>query len=338
MRSDLATRDHTDKSIEPAVTEPPTAHGPARRLLGRALPGWLKPRLGQLRAQYSPRPLTVPAGYCRVTPPNPAPTISVVTPSLNHGRFIARTIESILGQAYPELEYIIMDGGSIDETLDIVDRYRDQIHHFESGPDAGQASAINRGFAHSSGEIMAWLNSDDLLLPGSLARVANLFADHPEVDLIYGHRVLIDEEDRDIGIWITPPHGPDSLKWFDFLPQETAFWRRSLWERAGGIDEAIGVAFDWDLFLRFQAAEARIVRIPRLLGGFRLHPGQKTQVHQRTALAELAEIRQRANGRPISLDEARARVDHMRLMSLPRYAWHRCAARISSRRVPVFPS
>jgi carbamoyltransferase len=319
------------------VTNPPSSHGRLRRAIGRASPQWIKPRLGDLKAQYRPRPLTVPLSYERTRAPVPAPLISIVTPSLNHGAYIESTILSVVNQRYPRLEYVVMDGGSSDGTAEILERRRDHLHHFQSAPDEGQGSAINSGFVRSSGEIMGWVNSDDLLLPGSLAYVALIFDRHPDVDLVYGHRILIDEEGRDIGIWVTPPHRPDSIRWFDFLPQETAFWRRRVWDRVGGIDESIGVALDWDLFLRFQEAGAKIRRLPRFLGAFRLHAGQKTRVHQEVALAELAEIRDRCAGRHVDLDEARSRVDRLRLQSLPHYLWHRCAASLSTRRIPALP-
>lgn len=317
------------------MTEPPSSHGRLRRTIGRNLPRWVKPRLGEARAQYRPRRLSVPARYERAEPPDPAPGISLVTPSLNHRDYVESTIESVLSQAYPRLQYAVMDGGSTDGTAAVMDRYKDQFHHFESRSDAGQANAINRGFANCDAEIMGWLNSDDILLPGSLAYIAGIFDEHPEVDLIYGHRILIDEDGRDIGIWVTPRHSADALRWFDFLPQETVFWRRSLWERAGGIDEGIGVAFDWDLFLRFQETGAVIRRVPRFLGGFRLHPEQRSRVHHDAAQEELAQIRERWNGRPVGLDEARSRVDALRLRSLPHYAFHRLSTSIPIGRVPV---
>ncbi len=306
-------------------------------MIGRALPGWVKPRLGEARPQYRPRPLSVPARYGKAQPPDPAPSISIVTPCLDHRAYVGSTIESVIGQGYPRLQYAVMDGGSTDGTVEVVERYRDRLHHLQSGSDAGQASAINRGFEHCAGEIMGWINSDDLLLPGSLAYVAGVFAKHPEVDLVYGHRVLLDEEGRDVGIWVTPRHCADSLRWFDFLPQETVFWRRRLRDRAGGLDEGIEVAFDWDLFLRFQETGARILRVPRFLGGFRLHPRQRSRVHHEAAQDEIAAIRERWNGRPVDLDEARSRVDGLRLRSLPHYTFHRLSSSIPIGRVPVAP-
>src|SRR5262249_23541680 len=144
-------------------------------------------------------------------------------------------------------------------------------------PDEGQTQAINLGFQHTSGEIMAYLNSDDLLLPGSLAYVAGYMAAHPEVDVVYGHRILIDECDDEVARWVLPRHDDRVLTWANFVPQETLFWRRRIWERVGGtLDASFQFAMDWDLILRFREAGARFVRLPRFLGAFRVHARQKT--------------------------------------------------------------
>jgi hypothetical protein len=146
---------------------------------------------------------------------------------------------------------------------------------------------------------MAWLNSDDVLFPGALACVADFFARHPDVDVVYGHRVLIDENDREIGRWILPAHEDYVLSWADFVPQETLFWRRSLWERIGGsVDESFRFAMDWDLLLRFRDAGARFRRIPAFLGGFRVHAQQKTTAGiSDIGFAEMDRLRERALGR-----------------------------------------
>jgi glycosyltransferase involved in cell wall biosynthesis len=259
--------------------------------------------------------------------------ISLVTPSLDDGRFIADALASVLDQGYPELEYVVMDGGSTDGSVETIGRHRGRLHHFESKPDAGHAAAINEGFTHCSGEIMAWLSADDLLLPGALAYVARYFAEHPDVDMVYGHRIILDEAGRDIGLWVTPRHRRQTLLWFDYLPQETAFWRRRLWDRAGGIDESFSVAFDWDLFLRFQEMGARIVRLDRLLGAFRVHPDQQSERHREQALMQLAAIRDRTHGRPVTLAEAKARVDAVRLRSVPLYARYRLMGWLRGRRI-----
>src|SRR5262249_1995819 len=179
--------------------------------------------------------------------------IAIVTPSFNQGAFLERTLASVLGQQYPRLEYVVQDGGSTDGTLAVLQRYRDQLTHWESVRDRGQAHAINLGFRRTTGDIMAYLNSDDLLFPGALAFVARYFAAHPQVDVVYGHRVIIDEQDQEVGRWVLPPHEDEVLSWTDPVPQETVFWRRRVWERVGGaMDESFQFALDWDLLLRFR--------------------------------------------------------------------------------------
>jgi glycosyltransferase involved in cell wall biosynthesis len=264
----------------------------------------LAPQLGVLQ-QYPPRPLVLPARYHRETPPQPAPVISVVTPSYNQAAFLERTIQSVLGQGYPRLEYIVQDGGSSDGTAEVLKRYIGRLAHAESAPDRGQADAINRGFRHATGEILAYLNSDDLLLPGALAYVARYFAAHPDVDVVYSHRIIIDPDDREVGRWVLPPHDDEFLLWDDYVPQETLFWRRRLWDRAGGrLDETFQFALDWDLLLRFRAAGARFVRLPRFLGAFRVHPRQKTSARfVDLYYPEVRRLRERCHGRPVPLQE-----------------------------------
>jgi glycosyltransferase involved in cell wall biosynthesis len=238
------------------------------------------------------------------------PTISLVTPSFQQGEFLERTIVSVLDQHYPRLEYVVQDGGSADGTCKVLDRYRARLHRCVSAPDKGQAQAINLGLAGSSGEIMAWLNSDDLLLPGALGYAAGYFARHPEIDCIYGHRVLIDEHDRDVGRWVLPPHDSAVLKWADFVPQETLFWRRRIWERAGGaLDPSFQFAMDWDLLVRFVEAGARFARVPRFLGAFRVHARQKTtaQIEQK-GMGEMARIRRRLHGREVLPQEIHGQI------------------------------
>jgi glycosyltransferase involved in cell wall biosynthesis len=235
------------------------------------------------------------------------PLISLVTPSYNQGHFIERTICSVLDQEYPNLEYFIQDGGSTDETVDVLKRYQGQLTGWISEQDDGQSQAINRGFHRTRGEIMGWLNSDDLLLPGSLTRVADFFERHPDVDVVYGDRLLIDENDMEIGRWILPKHDSVVLSWVDYIPQETLFWRRSIWDKVGGtINESFRFAMDWDLIVRFRNKGARIVHIPSLLGAFRVHSSQKTSsMINEVGLREMDSIRLRELGRVPSWSEIR---------------------------------
>lgn len=266
------------------------------------------PKLGQL-CHHEPIPLeTWGLPPAKAHPPAESlPTVSIVTPSYGQAGFIAQTMDSVLNQGYPKLEYFVQDGGSDDGTVDILERYAPRLSGWESAPDNGQSQAINLGFAKTHGEIMAWLNSDDLLMPGTLFHVAAYFARHPEVDVVYGHRILIDEEGREIGRWILPRHDDAVLAWADFIPQETLFWRRRIWERAGGcIDETFRFAMDWDLLLRFRNAGARMKRLPCFLGAFRIHGAQKTSaaIHE-VGMQEMQRLRTRELGRAVDYREIR---------------------------------
>lgn len=205
------------------------------------------------------------------------PNISLVTPSYNQGCFIGQTIESVVSQQYLNLEYIVQDNQSDDETLSILESVTAPNFTFHVERDAGQADAINKGFARCKGEIMGFLNSDDILLPGALVQVARIFQENPQIDVVYGNRVLIDTQGSVIGRWVLPCHDGELLRYIDYIPQETLFWRRSLWDRVGGrLDETLAFALDWELLLRFVDSGARFAHIPHFLGGFRIHQEQKT--------------------------------------------------------------
>jgi GT2 family glycosyltransferase len=293
------------------------------------------PRLGMLR-HHPPKPLVVPTGYFTTEAPQSPPTISIVTPSFGQGQFLERTLYSVVSQNYPTLEYFVQDGGSTDDSVELLRRYEGSLSGWTSQPDQGQADAINRGFAHCSGEIMAYLNSDDLLLPGSLAYVARYFAFHPNVEVVYGHRVLIDEHDRQIGIWALPRHDDKELTLLDFVPQETLFWRRSAWERAGaGVDPSLRFAIDWDLLLRLREGGSKMVRLPRFLGAFRVHDEQKTATWNDQCLIECDAIRRRVHGRAISHDEAVARAVPYLRRHVVHHIVQRLKARLPSSRQPV---
>jgi glycosyltransferase involved in cell wall biosynthesis len=227
------------------------------------------------------------------------PRVCIVTPSYNQGRFIARTVNSVLDQQYPNLQYVVQDGASTDETIEVLYRYPSGQLTVVSESDSGQSQAINRGFARTSGEIMAWLNSDDILLPNSVNAVVSYFTRHPEVDVIYGNRLLIDEQDRVIGRWVLPGHDAEVLSWADWIPQETLFWRRRIWDRVGAaVDESFRFAMDWDLLLRFRDYGARFHHMRRYLGAFRVHDHQKTSASLNdVGCAEMDRLRGRVLGR-----------------------------------------
>jgi glycosyltransferase involved in cell wall biosynthesis len=234
------------------------------------------------------------------------PKLSIVTPSFNHARFLGETMRSVLAQP-AGCEYVVQDGGSTDGSVALIQAHAPQLKSWASAPDDGQADAIARGFARTSGgpdDVMAWINSDDFYLPGALAFVADYFASHPEVDVVYGHRIVVDENSQEIGRWFLPPHDLEVLRLNDFVPQETLFWRRRIWDRAGGIDPSFRFALDWDLLLRFQQAGAHIVRVPYFLACFRVHAAQKTTAAMHsTGQAEITRLRERTFGRALSPQE-----------------------------------
>jgi ADP-heptose:LPS heptosyltransferase/GT2 family glycosyltransferase len=259
-------------------------------------------QIGVLR-HHDPRPLVWDRELARRAGPGAAgPRIAMVTPSFGQRDFLGRTLRSVLDQAYPHLLYVVQDGGSTDGSVDVIRQHAERLHAWASEKDAGQADAIRRGFARVEGglgpdDAMAWLNSDDLLAPGALGFVGRYFAEHPEVDVIYGHRIIIDENDGEVGRWVMPHHDPETLEWIDYVPQETLFWRKRAWDRAGGIDPTFQFALDWDLLARFQQAGCRMVRVPRFLGAFRVHSAQKTsQAIHTTGAEEMRRIRERFHG------------------------------------------
>lgn len=210
-------------------------------------------------------------------------SIAIVTPSYNQARFVGDTVESVLDQNYSNLRYAVMDGDSKDNSKQVISEYQPRLSAFVSERDAGQSDAIKKGFSMVAGEIMAYLNSDDMLMPGVLDYVDNFFKQYKDVDVIYGHRIVIDESGRQIGRWVLPPHSDNDLKYFDYIPQETMFWRRKIWDKAGGIDPKFQFAMDWDLILRFIEAGATFRRLPFFMAYFRAHGAQKSHTIFRTS-------------------------------------------------------
>jgi glycosyltransferase involved in cell wall biosynthesis len=226
------------------------------------------------------------------------PVITIVTPSFNQARFLEETLRSVLGQGYPALEYIVMDGGSTDGSAGIIRRYAPRLAHWESAPDRGQADAIFRGFERGTGEILGWLNSDDLLLPGALAAVADWFGRHPREECGIGASLLIDAETcgrRDARG--RPAFNPGLGRGFSDLlhrgcsgfNQPAVFWRREAFRAVGGFDRDIRFCFDYDLFLRL--ARRRPIRgITAFLAAFREHDESKTALLQAVREAEQQEL------------------------------------------------
>jgi glycosyltransferase involved in cell wall biosynthesis len=216
------------------------------------------------------------------------PSFSIVTPSFNQARFLPETIDSILGQGYPHLESIVIDGGSSDGSREVLEGYDDRLGFWSSKPDRGPADAINQGLARATGEVVSWLGSDDVLAADAVWEAARLFRDDPELDLVYGNALYIDENSKlflaDHGHQRTGLyHGamqpvdkvPAYWKYIHAVPQPTVFFRRRLLERCGMLDESYKFIFDFELFWRF-AQQAKVVKLERTQAFYRIHTHSKT--------------------------------------------------------------
>jgi glycosyltransferase involved in cell wall biosynthesis len=222
------------------------------------------------------------------------PPVSVVTPTLQMSRFLRDTIESVLGQDYPRLEYLVMDGGSTDGTVDLLRGYGDRLR-FVSEPDGGQADAVNRGFRATSGELFAFLNADDTYLPGAVGEAVRGFLEHPEAAVVYGNGVHVDEQGEEIAPYPTQDFDPDALMRRCFICQPAAFVSRSALERVGLLDAGLQVSLDYDLWIRL-AKLYPFARVDGTLATSRMHAGNKTLAQRRLAYSESIEIVKRHFG------------------------------------------
>jgi hypothetical protein len=225
------------------------------------------------------------------------PRISIVTPSFNQGNFLEETIRSVLDQNYPNLEYIVVDGGSTDGSVEIIRRYEERLAWWVSEPDGGQYDAINKGFAHATGEIMGWIVADLLTAQPQIEWLTSLFHlfwdEAGRVIRCEGHAGF----SRELVLRGGTLPGCGWPAW-SFIQQESTFWRRSLWERAGGrVNPAYSLAGDYDLWMRF-AKLAQLYSAHAPLAGFRQHPRQQTARHMDEYLRQARQAFVRQGGRP----------------------------------------
>lgn len=221
-----------------------------------------------------------PARAASSAPSSPWPRITVVVPSRDQGAFLEAALRSVIDQGYPNLELIAVDGGSRDQSAAILERYAEHFAWWCSEPDRGQAHAVNKGFRRASGEILGWLNSDDLLLPGSLARIGRAFQDpvargQPAPDAVTGLRREVNENGTLGAPWFRDLPTPAHLRRYCCLAQETVYFHRRVYEQLGGLDESMGFALDYEYWLRMIAHGYRFTSLPAFLGGCRDHPRTK---------------------------------------------------------------
>jgi glycosyltransferase involved in cell wall biosynthesis len=229
------------------------------------------------------------------------PLVSIVTPSYNQSRYLEQTIQSVLDQDYPHIEYIVIDGGSTDGSVEIIDRYANQLAYGVSEPDEGQTDAINKGFNRARGDILAWLNSDDLYHPGAVAEAVAYLCDHPEVGMVYSDADYIDDTGKIIGQFPAAQTDYTRLRrGYVHIPQQAAFFRARLWNMVGPLDTTFYFAMDYDLWVRI-ATIAPIRYHPRTWASFRLHGDAKSLAAAEQCWPEMIRVHERLGGRRLSV-------------------------------------
>ena len=224
------------------------------------------------------------------------PKITIVTPSYNQGVFIEKTILSVISQGYPHLEYLVCDGGSTDETVEILRKYDWQITWWCSEKDKGQTDAINKGMRRATGDIVGWLNSDDVMLPGTLWTVARFYQQHPDTDFANGYTIEIDQDGKIINFM----HMVMSQFFFKRgsynISQLGMFWRREIFDKIGYLDESFHACMDVEWLIRVYEAGLRVRRINKNLGAIRIYEETKTAQHGDIWKRDAEEIRRKYNG------------------------------------------
>jgi len=224
------------------------------------------------------------------------PLVSIVTPSYNQAEFLETTIRSVLDQVYPNLEYMVVDGGSTDGSLEIIRQYADRMAWWVSEHDRGQTDAINKGFTRAHGDILAWLNSDDTYGPRAVAEAVTFLQTHPDVGMVYGDANFIDEQGQVIGRF--PARQTDYRclrRGYVHIPQQAAFFRGDLWRQVSPLDPTFYFAMDYDLWVRL-AKIAPLAYHPHLWANFRLHGSGKTRLADDRCWPEMLKVHYRNGG------------------------------------------
>jgi len=243
--------------------------------------------------------------------------VSIVTPSYNQASFLEQTIQSVLGQEYPRIEYIVVDGASTDNSFEIIRKYNDRLAYWISEKDSGQAEAINKGFARARGEILGWLNSDDYYLPDTISAVVKCFEEYPEVVMVYGDMLAVDGDGQTINIQKYKQLSLPDLLCFQIIGQPSVFFRRSAIEKTGWLDISFHFMLDHHLWIRL-AQQGRILHVPQVWSAARYHPQAKNRARAAEFGREAFRVLDWAKTQP-SLAELVSSVDRRALASANRY-------------------
>jgi len=248
------------------------------------------------------------------------PLVSIITPSFNQARYIESTIQSVLAQDYPRMEYLVVDGGSRDGTVDILKKYASKLTWWVSEKDKGQTDAINKGFAHASGDILAWINSDDIYEPGAISAAVRYLQEHPKVGMVYGDCNFINDAGHVIGRFGSAQTNYRLLRQgYVHIPQQTMFFRSDLWKQVGPLDPSFYFAMDYDLWTRI-AARSQIKYVPQTWANFRLHTSGKTILADDRCWPEMIRVHYRDGGSFFSTIVAKY---YLRKLIAPLWNWRR---------------
>lgn len=232
-----------------------------------------------------------------MTSQRPLPLVSIITPSFNQAEYLEATIQSVLTQDYPRIEYIVIDGGSTDGSVDVIQKYQSSLAFWVSEQDKGQTDAINKGFNRAKGDILAWINSDDTYNPKAVGEAVLYLIENPDVAMVYADCDFIDEQGRVIGKFASRQTDYKKLRQgYVHIPQQTMFFRAKYWKEVGPLDPSFYFAMDYDLWVRI-AARAPIKYLPgRTWANFRIHTSSKTNVNDERGWKEMLRVHYRDGG------------------------------------------